>query len=77
MCMHICTNMFSVSNFNKGVGEGENLSSNKKMHIIIMNTYENRMDAWLTGPFFEIKMPTQNPFYHGKLVILYDIIKIG
>jgi hypothetical protein len=35
-----------------------------------MNTYENRMDAWLSGPFFEIQMPTQNPFYHGKLVIL-------
>ncbi len=47
------------------------------MHIIIMNTYENRMNAWLSDPFFEIKKPTQNPFYHGKLLILYKIIKIG
>jgi len=59
------------------VGEGENLNSNKTMHIILMNTYENRMNAWLNGPFFEIKNLTQNPFYHGKLVSLYVIIKIG
>jgi hypothetical protein len=42
-----------------------------------MNTYENRINAWLSGSSFEIKNLTQNPFYHGKLVILYVIIKIG